>query len=407
MNKYTKYGWIIIFLFLFGKTSNLSSIALGNIATLLFLHSQYGTAEWLLKSSQQNSYHDNFARILSNDLYREGKQLQAIDELNTILRQNPNNNFASYDLGKIYIENNNSKLGVLYWVNAGAAIPLYMKGVEFGKTQNWKDAIPFYYAAWTINPRLAGSSLAYAIYNGNQDAKSAEGIFRQLVSKYPDDANYYFWSLSLGNFLDIQKRWNESIAIYSNLIKEYPKNSGAYVAMGRSIYKKKLDLEIALNYIRTGIKLEPKHYEGYVAIADIYRIRNNLTEADFWYAQAIDYDKNDPWPFIARCEILIQTKNTEKAIQLAENGIKIFPDNDQLWYLLSQAYEQSNNFESALFSIHNAVKIKNQNLVYLFLLGGIYEKLNNKVEAISTYNDIINIDPQNQQAMNAINRCNR
>lgn len=114
------------------------------------------------------------------------------------------------------------------------------------------------------------------------DAKSAEKLYRTMVSKYPADATVY---VNLAVCLGYQKRFEESSAQYKRALGLDPRSAGAYQGLGSNAYELGNDTD-AIKLLTKALELEEDGLSHWT-LALAYDRDGDATNAIRHYEKAI------------------------------------------------------------------------------------------------------------------------
>ena len=282
---------------------------------------------------------------------------------------------------------------------------LMQLGIDNLAIQNYSEAKIVFTKLDTCYPKLPLGSLYLAASEIDEDYDLGNEFNYELINNdiakailkseklyKTDDAyiwNNYFMALCYGYkayFNAIKKNWIpafteglSSKSYFEKCLNINPKFYDAQIAVGAYLYWKSRKTEF-LNWLpfmsndeKEGIKLIETaithySYNNYLAI-------NSLT-----------------WIYIDQHEYL-------KAKEIAEFGLKKFPNNRALLWGLARAYEDINKNQSIKIYkqiIDSYLRIQNQNhmqeIILKHILAQLYLKIGDKNKALSICNDILSIN---------------
>jgi tetratricopeptide (TPR) repeat protein len=118
------------------------------------------------------------------------------------------------------------------------------------------------------------------------DAKAAEALYRQAISKYPKDPDGYE---SLGACLYLQGRYEEAKAEYSRALELKPNSEGALYGLGCVAHKEKRYSE-AVGYLEKALQLNKDYGMCHRVLGLVYDETGDRAKAVFHYQRAIELD---------------------------------------------------------------------------------------------------------------------
>jgi adenylate cyclase len=137
-------------------------------------------------------------------------------------------------------------------------------------------------------------------------------------------------------------------------------------------------LELAFNTARKAVQVDPFYYRSYLALANVYLERGNLTQAMVEYEQALDLNPNATKVLASAAELLVKLGRAEEAVVQIKLAIRLNPYHPD-WYLWNLGWAQyyAGDYEDALRSIRRMRKppnaVKRTLAVILARLGQLEE----------------------------------
>lgn len=139
-----------------------------------------------------------------------------------------------------------------------------------------KEGVKTYYKIFLINfanhLRLKGKYAKALAFITLAESLSAEKIISLIQMK--------------GICLAELGRYNESVSIFNNLLKEYPDDKFILTNLG-NLYFKKSEYKTAEKYLRKAIRIDNTFYEAHFILGMIYSNENRMTESVFEIKKAI------------------------------------------------------------------------------------------------------------------------
>ena len=175
----------------------------------------------------------------------------------------------------------------------------------------------------------------------------------------------YNRAVSINNDGNIEKaKETFELAILIN-----PNRAENYYSLA-SIFIQSNDMEMALNTVRIGIKIDNKNASLYQMEGDLLAQKNNLLLAEKSYLQAIRYAKN-PGPIKRKLIfIYIDLGNNQKAINYSNALLDEYPNDPDLYYNVGVLYQRmaAEQYDANIEEFNNLSKnIKAERLKELYL----------------------------------------
>jgi tetratricopeptide (TPR) repeat protein len=118
------------------------------------------------------------------------------------------------------------------------------------------------------------------------DAQTAEALYRELVAKYPDEADSY---CSLGACLYFQKRYEEAQTNYLRALKLHPKSVRALYGLGSVAYEQDRNAE-AKDYLEKALAFDPNNALCHRVLGCVLEQLGDPSQAITHYERAIALD---------------------------------------------------------------------------------------------------------------------
>lgn len=169
----------------------------------------------------------------------------------------------------------------------------------------------------------------------NKREKALE-IMDTIIEQKPGEDHYLYIK---GEILRDDEKYNESIAIFNDLLTKNPQNPRLYYAIG-FCYLKQSDYDKALDFFLKTVDLNPSFLDVNDKIVDIYRELLNSTEKIEYYKKALPYANrqlevcNSDYYYVSRGLLHLDAHELEKAISDFYKAREINPDN---WMALNNS----------------------------------------------------------------------
>lgn len=246
---------------------------------------------------------EDIARILLD----EGKVYESIELLKSLVDENPENTKLKKQLAKAYERNKDFK----------SAVNIYTKILDEANARDIND----------IHFELSNIYSNWAMYSfslhENDDCFKHFTVALKYHSQNPEI--YYL----LGTVNQTIKNFNEAISQYKKAIELDPQNPCYYCAIAEcyeeldNIYEQKKALSECLKHDSENAKT---HYK----LSIIYNIQNDKNNAMIHIKKAIELDENFIEAKHKLALMLEHTGDTEGAISVYEDILKIDPENEEI-----------------------------------------------------------------------------
>ena len=271
---------------------------------------------------------------------------------------------------------------------------LYQEACSAEHQQDLKEAISKLERAITISNqepmlyrKLAG------IYSEIDEFDKALETYKKVISIVPDDAFVY---ISIGSIYENQGKYKEALEAYSKALDIFPEYKYNYYNIGNVQYQLKNYKEAIENY-NSFLETYSGHTEARENLASSYLTIKDYSNAEKQYK--VLYDKS-PDSFKHQYEYgiaLLNTDNSEKAVEFLEKAIEIDPENNSAHLGLAQAYQDLGKKDMSYEQYQIVLKIvPNLNTVRLDY-ANLLADMNKNTEAIEQYNMYIKAFPDDMR----------
>jgi tetratricopeptide (TPR) repeat protein len=118
------------------------------------------------------------------------------------------------------------------------------------------------------------------------DAKIAEGLYREILAKYPNDPDSY---TSLGTCLYFEHKYEDAEAEYLRALKLQPQSAPALYGLGCVAYKQKRYPE-ALDNLEKALAINEKHGLSHRVMGMVYDEMDDRANAIRHFERAVELD---------------------------------------------------------------------------------------------------------------------
>jgi len=292
---------------------------------------------------------DYFRRAISADLNLKSAQHQ----LKSLYKQAEEKLADAANIGMVYLKGGNSEKAAYYFADALSAKKSTTKAlIGMGKIYLEKNELEkgarSLQKAITLNKNNAESFLQLArLYNAQKKYPEAISLIEQAIKI--DSKNL---SINL-----------VAAELYETL-QEFDKAIQHYIQVART-FKKDLDIENCLHYLRKIKRLSPR----------------NAT------------------PYFIEGDLRFSLGNYQEASKLYEIGKKIAPDNDEVYQKLAFAYQKIKKSENAKKAFEKALELNPANVAAHIGMGDLNSEEQRYDQAIDHYLKAKELAPQNKQAV--------
>lgn len=142
--------------------------------------------------------------------------------------------------------------------------------------------------------------------------------------------------------------------ILTQVKSSIPDDSETHFLFAVTAYNKK-DYETAIKEYNEAIRLNPKHFEAYNSLGNLYRDQKKYTEAEAAYRKAIELRPQFAYPY-TNLALMLEGHDNEKAIQVLLDAIKIFPGDMDMRFTLASVYQTAGKKDEAKKTLEAILK---------------------------------------------------
>jgi tetratricopeptide (TPR) repeat protein len=276
------------------------------------------------------------------------------------------------------------------------------EGITLFKEEKYFEAIDSLRNALEINPFYgdAYKYLASVYFSLGEYRVSLANALPALkyANNDPDAllivANSY---RELGNY-------QQSEEYYKNIVEKFPSYVEVYRNLGE-LYLKMNRLSPALEMLGKADRINKNYWRNYISFGNYYLKVGSLSKAEEYFKKAFNLNPTERQVYVALSDFYRSTDNYDRAIELLENGEKIFDNFYSGILILADSYlatapNKNENYQKAINKymwINQAgVKKDNDFKGWLFYkIGLAYEKMD-KEKAVKSYFEALSFQPKNE-----------
>lgn len=274
-----------------------------------------------------------------------------------------------------------------------APVHITLGGIYQGKGQ-YEMAIQEYENALEIDSvsREAYSGLA-ASYQALNQLAQAESTYKKVIELKPD---YWVGYVNLGLFYAYHGRHEDALIQLEHVVKFDHEGYDAWNNLG-GLYYGLGYLDEAGTMWERSLEIEP-NYGAYSNLGTLYYMEQNFADAARMYRRALELDDYDyrVWMGLASAfhQIPDETENAlvayDRTIQIAEEQLKINPQNPEVLSHLADCYAVTGEHDRAFLLMQQALSLAPNNTDIMVTAGFIYEQLGFRDTALLWITEALN-----------------
>ena len=312
-------------------SNDVSIFSYNTVGKFLEKFKMYDSAEKVYNEAVSKTTKSEYFYNKMGDLALRNKNVdKTLECYRKVLEANPLNRSVLVKLATI--------LQTYYPENTEEAIDCYEKLLEFDV-----DTAQIYYELGHL-------------YMSKEDKLNSVSAFKLAVDRDPENP---FFNNSLGYAYAKAELYDDAIEHYQKAISLNPDPEWTSIvcqALGSIYAENKGNVEAAVSTYQAGIILDPKNYDLYIALGDIYMADYDLDQAIRSYCDAITLNPDDARAYSKVGIALWEKDYLEEALVAYHKAVELSPENEYaqnnlgILYLdgLADAEEALEYFEEAI-----------------------------------------------------------
>lgn len=298
---------------------------------------------------------------LAKQFYAQGKLDQALTELNTLAKENPEPAEVERFRGLIYYQQSKLNEADAAFAKAIAADPKdteaqQMRGVTLFRMGHPADAIPLLEAAHAAVPS-ANIDPNYVLGVSYLQVRRYDDARRAFAAQYdfaPDSAPAYLLAARMCFHQEIVSAAEQLAQKAVQLDSRLPR---AHLLLGE-IALAKADMRGAITEFEKERAINPLSGEVYDRLGDAYLRSEQYDKAQHALNQAVLLEPNATGPYILLGKVLLSQQNPAMATMYLERALHMDPGNYITHSLLAQAYRAEGRKDEAAREFQTAEKLQ-------------------------------------------------
>ena len=312
-------------------SNDVSIFSYNTVGKFLEKFKMYDSAEKVYNDAVSKTTKSEYFYNKMGDLALRNKNVdKTLECYRKVLEANPLNRSVLVKLATI--------LQTYYPENTEEAIDCYEKLLEFDV-----DTAQIYYELGHL-------------YMSKEDKLNSVSAFKLAVDRDPENP---FFNNSLGYAYAKAELYDDAIEHYQKAVSLNPDPEWTSIvcqALGSIYAENKGNVEAAVSTYQAGIILDPKNYDLYIALGDIYMADYDLDQAIRSYCDAITLNPDDARAYSKVGIALWEKDYLEEALVAYHKAVELSPENEYaqnnlgILYLdgLADAEEALEYFEEAI-----------------------------------------------------------
>ncbi len=179
--------------------------------------------------------------------------------------------------------------------------------------------------------------------------------------------------------------WQNSISLYSDIIKKYPHSFVALNSLGAEHMLNK-NYDLSLRYLNSAILENTSYYKGYYNRGLLYAQTNRMNDALADFTKAIELNKY-PKAYVGRANVYYLLNDYSRAMADANEVLKTDPKNSKANFTLANCYDDKNDLNNAMYFYNTAISSNTNDASYYLrraIVHGKMKQLNSSLDDLNT-----------------------
>ena len=321
-------------------------------------------------------------------LFSNGKVQEALDQIDPLIKDNPNDAVLFNIRGACYAHIGEPIMAMKQYEKAIEMDSNYSEaynnlGITFQELDELEKALESFEIAFSLKPeKVEIISIIISILNELNDPKISVDYYQKIIKNSPDQ---YLVHFNLGTVYQNLGHSDNAINSYKQSIKLQPEFSDAFLNLG-IILEEGGKLDEALKNLERANEIDQDNPLILNNLGITLEGLDRTDDAIIQFEKAIEIDPNDPSSFY-NLGITLRDKNRDYAIKTFEKAIEINPKNAEFYSQLGALHFQAKNHTKGLLNLDKAFSI---NPDIDFLIGNrLYTKM--QLALWDDFNEQVNI----------------
>jgi tetratricopeptide (TPR) repeat protein len=285
--------------------------------------------------------------------------LPELEQINELIKQNPNEAGMYYERGVIYLS-----------------------------LDRFDEAVRDIKRALALDPQERFYQRLANIYFYSNKVPQAESIMEECLSKHPNSVSSLLQMAHMQLYLQQHQKSVQYVNEALRLDETHPQ---AYFIKGMN-YKELGDTTKAISTFLTATEQDPEHFEAFMQLGLLYSARgSDLAVAYLDNAINLDSTRMDAW--YAKAMFHQNNGNPQEARAIYRKMIVADPQNEKAFYNLGFLYFNQDSIDRAFTYFDMATKVSPTYAAAYYMRGYCFEYQGKYKEAKKDYNHSLNLQP--------------
>jgi len=343
---------------------------------------------------------DDFGNYLLAKAYlAENNSQEAIKELTTALKINPNSPVYRMELAKIYIQKNSSKsaereLDLLKTIIAKYHIKDSAFLQDYEEQSSWLK-----YKDERKNP-IKSKYYKAKYYETKKEYNVALELLNGIVNVSDDKALIY---KTIGDIYFKTANYDKSEQAYKKSADINKKDAEAFEGLGK-IYQIKGKNKAAVENFQKALEISPQDTSIKLELAEVYELMGQEEQAYNLYREVLQSSPDSEKSYYKLGMMYLRSGDIDEAEKYLKTALSFNPLNSTIWIDLAGLEVSRENYSTAENYLKPVSSTDNKNEYYYFYYGLIYKALGDIDRAKACFSNSLQISPNFAEASAELNK---
>ena len=300
-------------------------------------------------------------------LFSNGKVQEALDQLDPLIKDNPNDAVLFNIKGACYAQIGEPIMAMKQYEKAVQIDPNYSEaysnlGITLEELDELEKALESFEKAFSLKPeKIETANTISTILQEINDPNLSINYYKKIIESSPKLYLVHF-NLAIAyqelNFID------EAINSYKKALNLHPEFLDAYLNLG-DIYEDSNQLEDSLMSLERAVEIDSTNSLAFNNLGVTLKSLNRIDDAVNSFKRAIEIEPDNPQGHFNLGVALRSLNKIDDAIKSFEKTIALDPNSGESYFFLGELYRVTNQHKIALFNFNKAFSI-NPNIDFLF-----------------------------------------
>ncbi|KAM6500894.1 hypothetical protein JOM56_003908 [Amanita muscaria] len=185
--------------------------------------------------------------------------------------------------------------------------------------------------------------------------------------------------IAVGNLFSLQKERTQALTCFRRAVQLDPSCAYAYTLSGHESIDEDLDKAVA--FFQSGLRVDPRHYNAWYGLGTCYLRMSKIRLAEYHYRKAVEIHPNNAvlWGCVGMA--VERRGDKESALKLFNKAVRLSPENALVRYRRAKILVSMKQFEHAIKDLERLRNTSPEESNVIFQLAKVYRQLGDEVKS--------------------------